>query len=239
MMPRTATAIATFVLAILFAAAPLLVPDFGGFDPDQFPVPQNHPPVQPAGYAFAIWGLIYLWLVVGLAFGLWKRRDDTTWHPMRVALAPSLAIGAIWLAVATASPVWASVLIWAMLITALAALFRSPVQDKWFAALPVGLYAGWLTAASCVSLGLLAAGYGLVDQTTAAIAATLLALVIASGVQTQLKRAPSYGIAVIWALLAVVIANLGQNATVAALAAGGGVAMLIPTFKAWRAGRSV
>ena len=62
---------------------------------------------------------------------------------------------------------------------------------------------------------------------------------IASGVQTQLKRAPSYGIAVIWALLAVVIANLGQNATVAALAAGGGVAMLIPTFKAWRAGRSV
>lgn len=234
-MSRTATAITTFILAILFALSPMLVPNFGGFDPDQFPVPQNNPPVQPAGYAFAIWGIIYVWLVLGLGFGLWKRRDSGDWHAMRAALVPSLAVGTIWLAVANASPVWASVLIWAMLITALVALFRSPVQDRWFAALPVGLYAGWLTAASCVSLGLLAAGYGMLDQNTAAIVFTFLALVIASGVQNQLKRAPAYGIAVIWALVGIVVANLDQNVTVAALAAGGALAMVLPTYRAWRA----
>jgi hypothetical protein len=236
-MSRTAVAILTFILGGLFAISPAFVRDFGGFDPEQFPVPQVDPPVQPEGYAFAIWGVIYLWLVLGLGFGLWKRAEDETWHKMRLALIPSLGVGAIWLSVAVASPVWASVLIWVMLVTALIALFRSPAEDRWFGAFPLGLYAGWLSAASCVSLGLLAAGYGYLDSTTAALAALFLALVIASAVQSQLRRAPSYGIAVIWALVAVVVQNLTQaNMTVAALAAGGAVALLVPTFKAWRAG---
>jgi len=235
-MSRSAIAILTFILATAFALSPAFISDFGGFDADQFPVPQNDPPVQPAGYAFAIWGVIYLWLLVGMGYGLWKRREDAQWHAMRLALAPSLAVGAVWLPVAVVSPVWASVLIWIMLLTALVALFRSPVQDRWFAALPLGLYAGWLSAASCVSLGLLAAGYGFVDATTAALAAIFLALVIASAVQSQLGRAPSYGIAVIWALAGVVVHNFAvPNMTVAALAAGGALALALPVFKAWRA----
>lgn len=233
-MSRTTTAFAAPILAILFGISPLFVPDFGGFDPAQFPVPQDNPPVQPAGYAFAIWGPIYLWLIVGLGYGAWKRREDAQWHAMRLALMPSLAVGAVWLAVAVQSPIWASVLIWVMLVTALWALFRAPLHDSWFAALPLGLYAGWLSAASCVSLGLLAAGYGYLDADTAAFAAIFLALVIASGVQKQLGRAPSYGIAVIWALVAVVVQNAGGNTTIAALAAGGGVALVLPTYKAWR-----
>jgi hypothetical protein len=237
-MSRTAIAILAFIFAAAFAISPVFVQDFGGFGPDQFPVPQIDPPVQPAGYAFAIWGPIYLWLLVGMGYGIGWRREDAGWHAMRLALIPSLAVGAIWLAVAVASPVWASVLIWVMLVTALRALFASPVEDRWFASLPVGLYAGWLSAASCVSLGLLAAGYGLVDATWAALGAIFLALVIASAVQNRLMRAPSYGIAVIWALVAVVVHNLQQgNMTVAALAAGGAVAMLLPTFKSWRASR--
>ncbi|MEH6645380.1 hypothetical protein [Sulfitobacter sp.] len=235
-MSRNAAAIVAFLFAVFFAISPAFVQDFGGFSPDQFPVPQDEPPVQPEGYAFAIWGVIYLWLIVGMGFGLWKRREDAQWHPMRLALIPSLAVGSVWLAVAVASPVWASVLIWVMLITALVALFRSPVDDRWYAALPLGLYAGWLSAASCVSLGLLAAGYGYLDGTTAAVAAIILALVLASAVQSQLGRAPSYGIAVIWALIAVVVQNFSSNATVAALAAGGATALVWPTIKAWRNG---
>ena len=234
-MSRPLAAILVFILAVLFAVSPAFVPDFGGFDPDQFPVPQDDPAVQPAGYAFAIWGVIYLWLIVGMGFGLWKRRDAAAWHPMRMAVIPSFAVGAIWLAAAVASPVWAAVLIWVMLISALIALFRSPLDDKWFAALPLGLYAGWLSAASCVSLGLLAAGYGYMSETNAALVAIFLALVIASAVQSQLKRAPTYGIAVIWALIAVVVQNLATgNMTVAALAAGGAIALVLPTFKALR-----
>jgi hypothetical protein len=34
-----------FLLCITFAASPFLVEGFNGFDPNQFPVPQNDPPV--------------------------------------------------------------------------------------------------------------------------------------------------------------------------------------------------
>lgn len=235
-MSRSVLASITLLLAIAFAVSPFFVTSFAGFDPNQFPVPQYNPPVQPAGYAFSIWGLIYVWLIVGLGWGWFYRREDAAWHAMRGPLAVSLAIGAVWLAVANASPVWATVLIWIMQQTALVALYRTPQTDRGWAAWPVGLYAGWLTAAASVSLGLLAAGYGWMEQTTAAYVFILFALVFAAGVQNTLRRAPGFGLAVIWALVAIVIANFNNNIGVAGLAAGGAIAMMFPTYKAFRAG---
>jgi len=232
---RTVIAILCFVLSVTFAASPFLVSDFSGFDPDLFPVPQADPPVQPAGYAFAIWGVIYGWLILGLGWGLLLARTDGQWHDMRVPLCASLAIGTVWLGVAMTSPIWASVLIWAMLLSALAALFLAPVANAAWASWPVGLYTGWLSAASCVSLGLLAAGYGWMDQTTAALIAVGLAIIIGCFVQAALGRAPTYGIAVIWALVAVVVANLETTPLVAYIAGGGAVVMVVPTLRAFRA----
>jgi hypothetical protein len=225
-------AILVLLLSAAFAASPLLVPGFGGFDPNQFPIPQVSPPVQPAGYAFSIWGLIYLWLIAGALFGL---RRPVEWQPMRAPLAVSLAIGATWLPVALLSPLWAAVLIWAMLLTALVALFRAPVADAPWAAWPLALYTGWLSAASCVSLGLLAAGYGWMSQSTAAYAFVGLAIILALTVQTLLRRAPTYGLAVIWALIAVAVQNWGiATAGVAWLALLGAVAMVLPMIRSTR-----
>lgn len=232
--PRTLVAALALVLSIAFAASPLLVEDFAGFDPNQFPVPQDDPQVQPAGYAFAIWGLIYIWLIVGLGWGLLRATQDGQWHDMRKPLCVSLAVGCSWLAVAVVSPVWASLLIWIMLLTALGALFLAPVEDRLWAAWPVGLYAGWLSAASCVSLGLLAAGYGWLDQTTAALVFVGLAIVIGGFVQGALGRAPSYGIAVIWALVAVVVQNFETTPMVAYVAGGGALVLAVPTLRAFR-----
>ena len=141
--------------------------------------------------------MIYLWLLVSAGMGLWRRRHTPAWDTSRGPLALSVGLGALWLPVAVQSPVGASLLIWVMLVPALVALFRAPKHDTLWAAAPLGLYAGWLSAASCVSLGLLAAGYGYTSETTAAFAFIFLALVIASAVQNQLGRTPSYGIAVI------------------------------------------
>jgi hypothetical protein len=232
---RLTVAVLALLLSIAFAASPFFVEGFAGFDPDQFPLPQDNPPVQPAGYAFAIWGVIYGWLILGMLWGLFKKPDGAQWHDMRVPLCLSLAAGSFWLAVAVASPVWASVLIWVMLLTALWALFLAPVENATWAAWPVGLYAGWLSAASCVSLGLLAAGYGVLDQTTAALVFVGLAIVIGAFVQAALGRAPTYGVAVIWALVAVVVQNLETTPVVAYLAGGGALVMLIPTYRALRA----
>ncbi len=233
---RTLIAALALLLSIAFAISPFFVPSFSGFDPNQFPIPQENPPAQPAGYAFSIWGLIYLWLIVGLAYGLLRAPRDAQWHDMRVPLCLSLAVGATWLAVAVMSPVWAAVLIWIMLVTALIALFLAPVEDPLWAAAPVGLYAGWLSAASSVSLALLAAGYGYLEGQTAALVFVGLAIAVGLVVQTALGRTPSYGIAVIWGLVGVVVTNWAETPSVAYLALGGSILLALPTLWAFRRG---
>lgn len=220
-------AILLALAAIAFAAAPFVTSGFNGFDPSDFPIPQEDPPVQPAGYAFSIWGLIYAWLVANALFGLFRRMDDPDWASMRPPLVLSLAIGAVWLWVAQVSPVAATVLIWIMLAGALVSLFRVGDTDRWLQQAPVAIYAGWLTAASCVALGLLLADYGWLAPTPAALVSLSLALVLALATQYSLHRAPEYGVTVIWALIGVIVANSQPiNAAVAGLALLGIVLIL-------------
>jgi hypothetical protein len=194
---------------------------FSGFRPDQLPIPQIEPPVQPAGYAFAIWGLIYGWLVVSAAYGLWRRGGDHDWDRARLPLIASLGVGTPWLAVANNSAIWATILIFVMALGAILALIRAPRKDGWWFRVPVGIYAGWLTAASFVSLGSTASGYGLLtDQLGWAYLGILGALGLAIPVLLR-TSAPSYGLTVIWALVGIIVANQTDNWTVSALAAAG------------------
>lgn len=224
--------VALLLATLAFAAGPFLVPNFGGFDPDRFPVPQNDPPVQPAGYAFAIWGLIYLWLLISAGFGLLFRFGAVDWQAMRPTLTLSLTIGATWLLAAKASPLAATLLIWLMLAAAAMALLRAPLLDRWWAQAPVAIYTGWLSAASFVSLGLMLAGFGLMEETNAALLCLTGAVIFASVIQIRLMGAPEYGAAVVWALIAIVIANLNGSWLVAVAAL---IAIVIVGFLALRA----
>ena len=215
-------AILVLTAAIAFAVSPLMVPGFNGFEPGQFPVPQEDPPAQPAGWAFSIWLLIYVWLIAGAGFGLLMRADDGRWAAHRGPLFASLAVGAAWLPVAQVSPVAATVMIWVMLGTALAALMQAGRSDRLWLQAPVAVYAGWLTAASCVALALVLAGYGVVSAQVAAMGALVLALVLAAAVLAMRPGTPEYGLAVIWALLGVAVANAAPvNAPVLGLAVAG------------------
>ena len=201
-----------------FVVAPFLTAGFGGFDPDLFPIPQQRPPVQPAGYAFGIWGLIYVWLVVHAVTGLFARAEDAGWDRTRWPLILSLAVGASWIAVANTSAPWATLLIWVMLAGALGARLLAPRADRWLAAVPLGIYAGWLTAAAWVAIGFMLGGYGFMSETAAALVALPAAVAMAVLIQHRLGRAPEYGLTVIWALAAVIVANLPGAPLLAGLA---------------------
>lgn len=212
------------VAAIAFAVAPFLSPEFGGIPPEIYPIPQDKPPVQPAAWAFAIWGVIYLGLTAHAFYGLIKQRYDFQWECGRVMLFISLLVGAFWLPVALVSPIWATVMIWVMLITALASLYLTTyAEPSWIANWPVALYAGWLTAASFVSIGLLLAGYGFLGEVHAAIIALGLAFVFALYFQRKLKHW-TYGVAVAWGFSGIAAANVDDQIYIAILA---GIAALI------------
>jgi len=216
----------TLVATLTFVTSPAFTAPFSGFTRDQLPIPQVDPPVQPAGYAFAIWGLIYSWLVVSALYGIFKRRTDAGWDRARTPLVVSLVLGTPWLAIANRNPIAATVLIFAMAASAIVALLRTPEADRWWLRAPVAIYAGWLTAASFVSLGSTAAGYGLLTSGLGwAFLGIGLALLVSVLVQRAAPRAPWYGSTVIWALVGIMVANQSDPLGVT-LVAGVGVLVL-------------
>lgn len=220
------------LVAVAFAASPLFSA-FDGFDPARYPVAQTDPPpVQPAGWAFAIWGPIYALLLAHAAFGLLRRADDPDWDAPRLPLALSLAVGVPWLWVAERAPLAATAMILVMLAAALLALSRTPSgRDRLLLAPPVALYAGWLTAASAVALGVSAGGYGVLTPGEAAWGGLALALLVAVAVQARVAPGPVYGLGVIWALLGVAAQNGGERLGLT-LAASAGASLLAAL--AWR-----
>ena len=219
------------LVSLTFAAAPLLSPGFGGFDPDLFPVPQVAPPIQPAGWAFAIWGLIYGWLLIMAVYGYLRHAGDPGWDRPRWPLIASLAVGSFWLLVAERSPLGAFALILVMTAGAIIALLRmpehSPPRQRWLLEYPVALYAGWLAAASAVSLALNGAGYGLLMGAAGwAFLAILLALILGAWMEATPPHSAPFALAVTWALMAIAAQARDVNWSVAALAAMGALFML-------------
>lgn len=230
-------ALLVLIAALAFSASPLIFDSFAGYPPEAFPVPQGDPPIQPAGWAFAIWGLIYAWLIAGSVFGAWQAAGDPDWQPMRPPLLISLALGVFWLPVAVRAPLAATAMILLMLAFALAALLAAGRRDPLWQRGPVALYAGWLTAASGVSVGVVLGGYGILGPTAAAILSLVAIALIALLVQARRPDAPTYAAGVIWALFEIMMDNsLAGNWPVLLVALGAGAALVARSVRAARQG---
>lgn len=67
------------LLAVGFAVSPVLSNGFGGFYTESFPVQVDRWPAQPVGWAFSIWGLIYLGLILASVWALWRPETMPGW----------------------------------------------------------------------------------------------------------------------------------------------------------------
>jgi hypothetical protein len=220
------------LLAILaMVAAPALTPAFTGYDPATFPVRIERPAIQPAGYAFSIWGLIYLWLLAHAAFGLLKRRNDPAFLRPALPLLVSGLLGSVWLAIASSAPITATLVILVMGGLAMLAYLRADqTQDRWLLAAPLAIYEGWLTAACGVSVGVILAGYGVLSNTGAALLMLAVVIAVALFVQTRRPAMPVYGATVVWAAIVVIVANWADTQIVALTAAAGALIVALWTL---------
>ncbi len=188
-------------------------------------------PIVPAPGAFAIWGPIYLGvLVLAVRQALpsqWARPEHraTGWWLVGAACA-----NAGWILLFSARLVgWAEVAIVALLVclavvvSRLAPHGRGPaaVADRWTLHGPLALYTGWVSVATVVGTAATGRWAGLPGEGPVAVVLAVVMLVVTGGlaaVVTTVVPAPAaYAAAVLWALGGVVVAGPGTAVAVAAV----------------------
>lgn len=220
----------TLILLLIFAVTPSLAPQFSGAQNWQLPVDIARHAVQPASYAFAIWGVIFLWLIAMGIFGLLRRADAPDWQPARAFVMAAAGLGTSWLVLVTQSPRVAGALILAMAVAAISGFLRTKTSpDRWILSAPLGIFAGWLTAACLVSTGILLGGFGVLDHRIAALVMVVILLAVGIAVQSRRPQMPLYGLTVVWAMVAVVRANWDAHPWIAAATGIAAAIMLAAT----------
>ncbi len=202
-------------------------------------------PLVPAGYAFAIWGPLFLWfLVLAVRQALPDERARLPRAGWLIALV--FALNAAWeLYVPWRNLDWGSSLI--LLVALCLALGLGIVlgdrltgaRDRWFLVYPLQALAGWLTAAFFANLSSTLALAGLTVQTPA-VSLLLLALLLVLAAAAALRMASyAYVLPAVWALVALVVSNLtwADNPLVAVAAGLGAILLLgLPLLRRSRGG---
>jgi len=240
----------TVVLAVAFQTAGSAFAPAGA---DQAAISQaNRTLVVPAGYAFAIWGPIFL---LCLAYAVYQalpaQQDDGLQRRVGWWAAGVFASNGLWQVVFPREQfVLAQVILVASLVLAAAALARvvpaAPLTPArtWLVAVPLALLLGWLTDATLVGLAttLVATGVWSSSGTVEAVVGALL-LLAGAGIAAAVLRAArplpaaallAYAGGVIWGLVAVAVNQSDDSAlttgaaVVAALAVAAALAVSLP-----------
>ena len=216
----TVLVIAAFVATIVMNALANLLPLFGratGEISDSFPSL-----FTPAGYAFSVWGLIYLALagfviyqatasgradprlpavrrlfVVSCLFNIgWL----LSWHALSIALSEVLMIGLLvtLIAIYRASDAWSR---------------PETSAFRWLVNVPFSLYLGWISVATIANTAIFLLDLGF-DGGSAAVALTIVVMLVALalGVLGVVRRRDAvYALVIAWGLAAVAVARSGES----------------------------
>ncbi len=183
--------------------------------------------ITPAGYAFAIWSLIYLGLIV---FSIYQVLPSNTekFRGLRRAYIFSCLANCAWLYF------WHQEMIVICLFVILAllgtlAFINSKLQNTenytefWLVKFPFGLYFGWVTAATILNatIALVYLNVQVSDSAAAILGAILILVAATLGVIIRWKLTNYfYPLAIAWALTAIAVKQSGQTLIVAAAAVG-------------------
>jgi hypothetical protein len=213
------------------------------------------PAVIPAGYAFIIWSVIYAGAVAYAAFqSLPGQRSNPLFRRIGWFTALAFLGTNAWLVCARAGDGWGQwgtvgCILW--MLVSLAGAFREFVRfdrpfttaEQWLAVAPLSVFTGWVsvavfanTAAALKTAGVFGDGPSEVVWSLALLAA---AGVVATGFTVVSRGNVGYALTVVWALAAIVVANLTErsNPTVAVAAAVMALVVLGGMARSWLVSR--
>ena len=183
--------------------------------------------ITPAGYAFAIWSLIYLGMI---AFSIYQALPSKAarFRGLRRIYIISCVANCAWLYVWSQELI---VLCLGIIIVLLVSVGIINVKlreteslgEYWLAKVPFGIYFGWVTAATILnaSIALVYLGVKTSDSTANLLSAVLILIAAALGAIVRWKlKSYFYPLAIAWALTAIAVKQSGQTIVVVAAAIG-------------------
>lgn len=192
----------------------------------------NISPVTPAGYAFAIWGLIYL---ASLAYAVYQllpaQRTRTVHRRTGWWLVGAFTASTIWVPIFGTRTIWLSQVVILGLVACLAvATWRfthldpaDSTAERLLFRLPVTFYLGWATLATAAGFGVTFRSLGMpaggAFVTGVSLALVLLATVASVAIVTRFSAVVGFAFTACWALVAVAVATYVGSVRVAALVA--------------------
>ncbi|MEM6319851.1 MAG: hypothetical protein AAF960_19415 [Bacteroidota bacterium] len=203
----------------------------------------TEPLIVPAGYAFAIWGPIYLGLIGFPILNFIKRvnRKHELWSKVRTWYALNVVANGIWLAFASYSWQWLTVLVISFMLYSLFRINELLIALKeagqtvnfWGERLVFSLYFAWVTLATALNVSSALhfyewAGFGLSEVTWSLIILPAVALV--AGAILLKYRDAAFGGVVVWAFLAIAVRHWGTIPSIAYLSVGVAALFLILIF---------
>lgn len=203
----------------------------GTFGPDNGTVSDRYPTLLvAAGYAFAIWSLIFL---LDLIYAIWQatgeRRQDDTMRRVAPWAAAGFLLTTIWMPLFSLGQFWLCLLV---IFGAMACLVRcamilshdhTPQEGQWmWAWVPLSLHAGWLSLAAFLNLAQVIVAYELLS-TTHQLPWSLVLFGLAAAMLLLLNQRMhgniDYVAAAVWALVAVYVKQSGSTMAGADVAA--------------------
>ncbi|SDT38271.1 TspO/MBR family protein [Friedmanniella luteola] len=207
----------------------------------------NHSPVTPAGYAFAIWGLVYLaCLALAVYQALPAQRQRAVHRRTGWWLVVAFTAATVWVPVFATRSLWLAQVVILVLLGALVAAVRRSVHsgpaadrlEQFAFRLPVTLYLGWVTLATVAGFGAALRSSGLRESGTGLTLVSLLLVLAATAfsvvVVGRFAALAAFVFTAGWALVAIVVASPSLAVKVAAVLA----LLVITAVLVIRTGRS-
>jgi benzodiazapine receptor len=193
--------------------------------------------VIPAGYVFAIWGVIYVLLGT---FTVWqalpRNREDATLRSLGYLPALSGVLNTAWLLLfqyevfALTVPVMGALLVTLIAIHLRLWAHRDALHGTryWTVRAPWSVYLGWITVATIANVAQAGAalgfdGFGL-DPVLIAAAVLLVGMAIAATFMVRFRDV-AYGLVIVWAYAGVVV----KESAVAPVATAAGLGAIVVT----------
>ncbi|MBK8812605.1 MAG: tryptophan-rich sensory protein [Acidobacteria bacterium] len=181
--------------------------------------------ITPAGYAFAIWSLIYTGLI---AFSVYQAmpRNTEKFRALRTPYIVSCVLNCAWLYFWAQEALIVCLVLIALLLAVLFFINSKLIEtetngDYWLVKAPFGIYCGWVTAATLVNAMIVLVYLKVPVAGAVWLGAVFIFVAAAFGVGVRIALSSHlYPLAIAWALTAIAVKQSGATMIVVSCAVG-------------------